>query len=89
MVSCGFGRISWIDIEINAATAAENKPVFDLTVSYVKHKTGGRKPTNIRIPSASAFQPSAIFLSSSLANSKYIEKISPALSKNWHALSDS
>ena len=31
----------------------------------------------MRIPSASAFQPSAIFLSSSAAISKYIEKIGP------------
>ena len=33
--------------------------------------------TNMRIPSASAFQSSTIFLSSSVAISKYMEKICP------------
>ena len=27
--SCGLGRRAWIDIAINAATAAENRPVYD------------------------------------------------------------
>ena len=36
--------------------------------------------TNIKIPSASAFQSSTIFLSSSVAISEYIEKIWPELS---------
>ena len=41
--------------------------------------------TNIRMPSASAFQFSTIFLSSSVAISKYIEKIGPELSTKSEA----
>ena len=43
--------------------------------------------TNIRMPSASAFQFSAIFLSSSIAISKYIEKIGPEPSTKSDSMS--
>ena len=43
----------------------------------MRHQFKGRGRTNIRMPSASAFQSSTIFLSSSVAISIYIEKIGP------------
>jgi hypothetical protein len=67
VLSCGPGLMSWIVTEINAARAAENRPVyrsfFQLTCFWVcKQERGLTKST---IPSASFSCRSALFLSSS------------------------
>ena len=77
-MSWGFGRISCIDTAINAARAAENRPVYGhLTRCEAPDEKIETLRTKIRIPSASAFQFLAVCLSSSVTISKYIEKMGP------------
>src|SRR6266404_6915646 len=51
-----------------------NRSIASESAQDTKEKIGR---TNIRIPSASAFQSSTFFLSSSVAISRYIEKMGP------------
>ena len=81
-----FDRRSWIDIEINVATAAENKPVYDVESTYKVPRKEVMRLTKTRIPSASAFQLSATLLSSSAAISKYMVNSGPDPSTKTNAL---
>ena len=66
-----------MDTEANAATEAENRPVYDAHVCQRKlHKLIGGL-TKIRMPSASFCQRSAILSSSSSAIFTYILKRGP------------
>jgi hypothetical protein len=66
-----------MDSPINVATAAENRPVYrymiELSMPDGIRGEGLQSLTKTRIPSASAFQRSVIFSSSSSVLSRYME----------------
>ena len=62
-----------MDTARNAATTAENKPVYNVEFASKSQRVKReQRLTKINIPSASACQPSVMILSSSLVTPKYI-----------------